>query len=211
LMVEEKGIYSTEKFLLSRRLMYWQVYLHKTVVSAEKMLVRIIERAIELIKSGVSLQSGSIHLDYFLKNSGTVSIEKELHRFCALDDHDIMCAIKNWESHPDKVLHLLCTNLLKRDLLKVKLQAERFPDALLEAERKKISDILGITEQEASYFVFSGEAKNTTYDSSAKNLNILFKDGSAKDISEVDNALIQESLARPVKKYYLCQPSIFLL
>ena len=206
LMVEEKGIYSTEKFLLSRRLMYWQVYLHKTVVSAEKMLVRIIERACELIQNGVELKSGSIQLDYFLENSGRVDIQQDLQRFCALDDIDIMGAIKNWEFHSDKVLSLLCANLLKRKLLKVKLQASDFSAVELNALRKELAEKWGMDLRDASYFIFSGEARNTTYDPDSKRLNILFKDGSVKDISEVDHALIQQSLSRPVKKYYLCFP-----
>lgn len=208
LMVEEKGVYSTEKFLLSRRLMYWQVYLHKTVVSAEKMLVRIIERACELIRKGTELKSGSIHLDYFLENSGGVAIKDELHRFCALDDIDIMGAIKNWEHHNDKVLSILCNSLLNRKLLKVKLQAQDFSEEELNAKRKELASVWGLAPEEAAYFIFSGEARNTTYDPYSKKLNILFKDGSVKDISEVDNALIQQSLSRPVKKYYLCHPPI---
>jgi len=208
LMVEEKGIYSTEKFLLSRRLMYWQVYLHKTVVSAEKMLVRIIERAVELTKKSQPTPSGSNHLDFFLANSGRVNIEQELGRFCALDDHDIMGAIKTWTGHSDLVLQTLCNNLLNRQLLKVKLQPQPFSQEMLDQKKQELALMWNISLDEASYFLFTGEAKNTTYDLAANNLNILFKDGTVKAISEVDNALIQESLAQPVKKYYICHPSI---
>lgn len=211
LLVEEKGIYSTEKFLLSRRLMYWQVYLHKTVVSAEKMLVRIIERAIELTKTGRATPSGSLHLDFFLTNSGQVKIEQELERFCSLDDHDIMSAIKNWTTHPDKVLSTLCKNLLNRQLLKVKLQPQPFNETVLQEKKEELSALWGISKEEAAYFLFTGEAKNTTYDLAANNLNILFKDGTVKAISQVDHALIQESLAQPVKKYYICHPSIITI
>jgi hypothetical protein len=211
LMVEEKGIYSTEKFLLSRRLMYWQVYLHKTVVSAEKMLVRIIERSVELTKTGRVTPSGSLHLDFFLANSGQVNIEQELERFCSLDDHDIMGAIKNWTTHPDKVLSKLCKSLLNRQLLKVKLQPQPFSETVLQEKKEELSAIWSISQEEAAYFLFTGEAKNTTYDLAANNLNILFKDGTVKAISQVDHALIQESLAQPVKKYYICHPSIITI
>ncbi len=204
LMVEEKAIYSTEKFLVSRRLMYWQVYLHKTVVSAEKMLVRIIERAQELIAKGIPITSSSILLDFFLQYTDTLSIEIHLDKFCQLDDYDVLSAIKNWIYHPDKILSTLCRGLVERKLLKVKLQAENFDDEWITEQRNKICKWLAITQEESRYFIFRGEAINTTYDPMEEKINILFKDGSVKDISRVDNALIQQSLASPVKKHYIC-------
>ncbi len=204
LMVEEKAIYSTEKFLVSRRLMYWQVYLHKTVVSAEKMLVRIIERAQELIAKGIPITSSSILLDFFLQHTDTLSIEIHLDKFCQLDDYDVLSAIKNWIYHPDKILSTLCRGLVERKLLKVKLQAENFDDEWITEQRNKICKWLAITQEESRYFIFRGEAINTTYDPMEEKINILFKDGSVKDISRVDNALIQQSLASPVKKHYIC-------
>jgi len=205
LMVEEKAIYSTEKFLVSRRLMYWQVYLHKTVVCAEKMLVKIIERAKELMATGQAITAASPTLDFFLRNPGeSRDIESHLDKFCLLDDYDVLCTIKNWISHPDKILSTLCRGLVERRLLKVKLQAEPFNEEFVEELRNKVCSQLNITKQVAAYFVFGGEAVNTTYDPSEERINILFKDGTVKDISKVDNALIQHNLASPVKKYYIC-------
>jgi uncharacterized protein len=205
LMVEEKAIYSIEKFLVSRRLMYWQVYLHKTVVSAEKMLVKIIERAKELIRCGQALRSTSAVFDFFLQYPGaSSSITQHLDKFCLLDDYDVLSTIKNWTTHNDKVLSLLCRGLVERRLLKVKFRPEAFEDSYVEEQRNKICKQLNITEAEAAYLVFTGEAINTTYDTTEERINILFKDGTIKDISKVDNALIQYNLFRPVKKFYIC-------
>lgn len=209
LMVEEKGIYSIEKFLVSRRLMYWQVYLHKTVISAEKMLVGIIARAKELIEKGEEVRSGSSTFDFFLHNNpGEESLKQHLDTFCLLDDYDIFSTIKNWMQHPDKILSLLCRRLVNRQLFKVTLQAERFDQNKAKELRKAIAAALNITEYEARYFVLEGETENTTYDPAEERINILFKDGSVKDISDVDNALIHHNLASPVKKFYICYYNI---
>jgi HD superfamily phosphohydrolase len=205
LTVEEKGIYSIEKFLVSRRLMYWQVYLHKTVLSAEKMLVRIIERARELIARGVEVTAATETLNFFLMNNYLEEpIEQHLDKFCLLDDYDVLSTIKNWMMHPDKVLSKLCSGLVERKLFKVKLQAEPFNAEFVQEKKMKAMKQLGLNEAEADYFVLVGEAINTTYDPNDERINILFKDGSLKDISEVDNALIHHNLAIPVKKFYIC-------
>jgi uncharacterized protein len=205
LMVEEKAIYSIEKFLVSRRLMYWQVYLHKTVLSAEKMLVKIIERAKELIGRGEEARSASSTLDFFLQyDNGQGHIERHIEKFCLLDDYDVVSTIKNWMMHPDKVLSLLCRGLIERRLLKVKLQAEPIDESWIEEQRNRICREEGISEEDSHYFIFSGEAVNTTYDPKEEMINILFKDDSVKDISQVDNALIHQALSTPVKKYYIC-------
>ncbi|MES1222330.1 MAG: phosphohydrolase, partial [Bacteroidota bacterium] len=205
LMVEEKAIYSIEKFLVSRRLMYWQVYLHKTVLTAEKMLVKIVERAKELNARNELKSSGSASLDFFLSASASENmIEKNLDKFCLLDDFDLTNAIKNWMFHPDKVLSNLCRFLVDRRLLKVKLQGSQIDEHLVQKLRDKASKMYGITEQDAGYFVFAGETANTTYNPSDERINILFKDGTVKDISQVDNALIHQTLASPVKKFYIC-------
>ena len=205
LMVEEKGIYSIEKFLVARRLMYWQVYLHKTVLSAEMMLVKIIRRVKELIEKGVKISAAADALDFFLKEQVTsTTIPKYLDTFCQLDDHDVMATIKNWSRHNDKILATLCRLLSDRKLLKVKLQAEPFEKGILEVKKKEVVEKLGITYEEANYFAFAGEASNTTYDPGDERINILFKDGTVKDISEVDNALIQHNLSSTIKKYYIC-------
>jgi HD superfamily phosphohydrolase len=205
LMVEEKGIYSIEKFLVSRRLMYWQVYLHKTVLSAEMMLVKIIRRAKELIANGTKLKTASDAFDFFLQNQKNNSpIEEHLDTFCQLDDHDVMATIKNWSYYPDKILATLCRSLVARSLFKVKLQAGPFDRELISQKKKEVMEKLQISEKETDYFVFTGEASNTTYDPGDERINILFKDGTVKDISQVDNALIQHNLSNAVKKYYIC-------
>ena len=202
LMVEEKAIYSIEKFLVSRRLMYWQVYLHKTVLSAELMLVMIIRRAKQLVSEGNNIHAATEDLDYFLSASPQASFD--LEKFCRLDDYDVMATIKNWTKHPDKILSLLCTGLVERKLFKVKLQVEPFSPDLINDTLRKTADKLNITVAEAKYFVLTGETSNTTYDNRDERINILFKDGTVKDISEVDNALIHEDLGTRVKKNYFC-------
>ena len=229
LMVEEKAIYSIEKFLVSRRLMYWQVYLHKTVLAAEMMLVKVIRRAKELIAAGQKVGAATPELNFFLSaeysthspqdanrtlraayadqpqnNVFNTSIEKHLDIFCRLDDHDVMATIKNWCLHPDKILSMLCRSLVERKLLKIKLQATPFDEALIKEKSKEICDKLGISEENSDYFVFTGQASNTTYDPKDERINILFKDGTVKDISKVDNALIHQHLGITIKKYYFC-------
>jgi len=205
LMIEEKGIYSIEKFLVSRRLMYWQVYLHKTVLSAEMMLVKIIRRAKELIGKKIKVPAVSDSLDFFLQNqNNNIPIAQHLSTFCQLDDHDMMATIKNWSHHPDKILATLCCSLIDRKLLKVKLQATVFDDSWVNEKKKEVCEKFGISNEEAAYFVFTGETSNTTYNPADERINILFKDGTVKDISQVDNALILQHLSSPVKKYYIC-------
>ncbi len=205
LMVEEKGIYSIEKFLVSRRLMYWQVYLHKTVLASERILVKIIQRAKELCKEGIAVIAATEELNFFLLDFHSKhSIEQHLETFCRLDDHDVMATIKNWCHHPDKILSRLCRSLVERKLLKVKLQAEPFDPSFVKEKQKEAMAKLDINESEVNYFVFTGEASNTTYDFTDEQINILFKDGTIKDISDVDNALIQHNLSGATKKYYFC-------
>jgi len=204
LMIEEKAIYSVEKFLVSRRLMYWQVYLHKTVLVAEKMLIKIIARAKELIRYGIQLHAASATLDFFLKQQSQNDFINHLEKFCVLDDTDVMCTIKNWCEHPDKILSRLCKGLVDRKLLKVKFQAGPFEQSMVMNLKSEVANQLKISEEEADYFVFTGEAQNTTYDPYDEHINVLFKDGTIRDISQVDNALIHQQLSAPVKKYYLC-------
>jgi HD superfamily phosphohydrolase len=205
LMIEEKAIYSVEKFLVARRLMYWQVYLHKTVVAAEKMLVKVIERANELILNGIEVDSASKNLDFFLKqHQPGDNFIKHLEKFTQLDDTDVMCTIKNWCGHFDTILSRLCKGLSERKLLKIKFQAEPFSPLMVATLKSDVAQRLKISEQEAGYFVFTGEAINTTYNIFDEHIKVLFKEGEVKDISQVDNALIHQQLSSPVKKYYLC-------
>ena len=205
LMIEEKAIYTVEKFLVSRRLMYWQVYLHKTVLSAEMMLVRIIERAQELLAAGIELKTASHNLHFFLEEQDPAGqFIQHLEKFAQLDDTDVLCAIKNWCGHSDKILSRLCSGLVDRKLLKVKLQAEPFSETEVARLRKETARKMDISEEDAAYFVFTGEAMNTTYNPFDEHIRILYKDGFVTDISKVDNALIHQQVSSPVKKYYLC-------
>ncbi len=200
LMVEEKGIYSIEKFLIARRLMYRQVYLHKTVVSAEQMLQRIIKRAKFI---GAECQRPlNIFINEPLQN---VTLEQ----FCSIDDADIMMAIKSWCNYPDKVLSILCKGVLDRELLKVKYVDSYYDDAALQDKRVSISNQLGISEEDAKWLVYAGEVVNSTYNFDENPIKILYKDGSIKNISEVDDALINESMRSNIKKYYICYPSLY--
>jgi uncharacterized protein len=205
LMIEEKGIYSIEKFLVARRLMYWQVYLHKAVMGAEMLLVKIIQRAKDLLKEQIATVAATKALNFFLNTYDSAQpIEEHLEAFCSLDDYDVMCTIKNWSDHPDKILSTLCRSLVDRRLLKIKLQAEPFDERTVAEKKCEVAERLQISKDEAGYFVFTGEAINTTYDPTDERINILFKDGTVKDISQIDNALIHHQLAGPVKKYYIC-------
>jgi HD superfamily phosphohydrolase len=200
LMIEEKGIYSIEKFLVSRRLMYWQVYLHKTVLCAEKMMVNIIRRA-KTIKAASPSPTLNIFLSDDYKEHG---IEKFLTEFCDLDDYDFLNAIKHWMRHPDRILSFLCKGLINRNLLKVKYFSRPIPDELVSRKKAEAMEKLKISEEEASYLVFTGETENKTYNTQDEHINILFKEGTVKEISKVDNALINQSLFGTVKKFYIC-------
>ena len=200
LMIEEKGIYSIEKFLVSRRFMYWQVYLHKTVLCAEKMLGKIVERARE-----VKAIAPSKVFNVFLTNDyKSESFEEFLDDFCTLDDYDILFSIKSWVNHPDKILSVLCKSLVNRHLLKVRYFPTPVPKEMLEQKINLAKEYLRINNEEASYLVFTGESEIKTYNRKVEHINILFKDGTVKDISDVDNALINQSLLGTVKKFYIC-------
>ena len=205
LVVEEKGLHSVEKFLLSRRIMYWQVYLHKTVLAAEKMLVNIMRRAQQLIHNGVELSVPSKALQYFLtKKLQRNDIQAALPIFCMLDDVDVMCAIKAWENHTDLILQHLCRGLLNRNLYKIHLQNEPFENDILQQKSMEYATKLNVDGSDVHYFAFTGEAINTLYNLHEERITILFKDGSTKDISEVNNTLVHKTFANPVKKFYIC-------
>lgn len=204
LMVEEKGVHSVEKFLIARRQMYWQVYLHKTVLGIEKMLVKILERAREIFDSNDKhiLTNGA--LDFFMSSfSGTIN-DESLHLFCKLDDADIDFAIKKWIEHPDKILSLLSKNLLERKLFTSILQQNAFDENFIEKQRKRIIEQTGVEEKDVHYLIFTGEAGNTTYQPYDEKINILLKSEEVKDISEIENPLIDRELSYEVRKHYLC-------
>ncbi len=195
LMVEEKGIYSIEKFLVARRLMYWQVYLHKTVLCAEQMLHRIIKRA-KHIKATTQAP-----LNNFINQPiHTLTLEE----FCNLDDYDVLAAIKGWSHHEDKILSTLCKGIINRQLLKVKYFGDSIDENLVKEKTLEACAKMNINAEDAGWFVFTGEAVSSTYNFEDEHIHILFKDGTVKDISEVDNALINQNLRGKVKKYYIC-------
>ncbi len=203
LMIEEKGIYSIEKFLVSRRFMYLQVYLHKTVLCAEKMLVNIIKRARE-VKAVAPSAVLNIFLDESYLDKG---IDLHLDDFCMLDDYDVMAAIKSWTNHKDKILSMLCKDIINRKLLKVKYSGQEFDESEIGEKRERAMKYFDISKEEARYFVFTGQAVNNTYNMDEEHIRIIFKDGQIKDISEVDNALINQTLLGTVKKFYICFPN----
>jgi HD superfamily phosphohydrolase len=204
LMVEEKAIYSIEKFLVARRLMYWQVYLHKTVLSSEMMLVKILERVKEIASTDEKSIYAANPLYTLMLNKTKGTINDNVDLFCQLDDSDVVSSIKTWSNHPDKVLSILCQSILNRRLLKLRLQNSPIDHKVLQEIKQEISKRLGLNESEASYLAFTGEAENSVYNPYDERINILFRDGTVKDISQVDNALIHQNLSRPVKKFYIC-------
>jgi len=207
LVVEEKGIYSVEKFLVARRFMYWQVYLHKTGLVAEQLLTRILKRAKELVKRGESLECSNA-LNYFLSNEISESSfnKKTLYIFSNLDDVDLLAAIKYWQNHKDFVLSNLCQMVINRQLLKIKLKNKPIKKEELERHIKDLVITYNITEFEAAYFVFKGEVTNQAYQHKKEHIDILLKSGKIKDIVKASDHLNIKALSKPITKYYMCFP-----
>jgi HD superfamily phosphohydrolase len=204
LVVEEKGINSVEKFLMSRRLMYWQVYRHKTVIASENMLVKIIERAHTLFSNkDESIKTGSV-LDYFLGEFSGKIKDLDLNAYSGLDDTDVLFAIKKWQYHSDPVLSLLCQRLLNRDCFKCILQAEPIKEEQWNAAWAQTKSKFDLPDEQLAYLCFKGNASNTLYKSDNETIKILLKSGEITNISQIQNALIVESLSAPVKKFYIC-------
>ncbi len=204
LMVEEKGIYTIEEFLVSRRLMYWQVYQHKTVLSAEMTLVKILERAKWLSSQNDPDIAGNSVLGKILFGNAKQFERKDLDMFCSLDDSDVINAIKGWRHHKDKVLSILCTAVLDRKLLKLRLQDQPITEQELAEKKMQMTAKGEISLEDASFLVFTGEAENSLYNPNNERINILFRDGRVRDISQVDSPLIHQNLSQPVKKFYIC-------
>jgi len=209
LVIEEKGIYSIEKFIIARRLMYWQVYLHKTVVSAENMLVGILVRAKELAAKGVDLFATPA-LSIFLKDNFSkkdfISKPGLLDNFALLDDYDIFTSVKVWAKHKDKILSTLCTNLVNRKLFRIELKREK---AELSSKKELIAKCMKhykISEKDASFFVVSGEVENSAYKPDNLKINISMNNGKIIDIAEAGDQLNVEVLSKTVKKYFICYP-----
>ncbi len=207
LVVEEKGIYSVEKFLVARRLMYWQVYLHKTSVGAEQLLIRVLQRAKELTDLGNKLEC-SPGLSYFLNNK--INLENfdlpTLKVFSKLDDYDVISAMKQWMETDDFVLRSLSQMLLNRDLLKVKLKNKPPSQEKLKKYREALGIKYKLSQAEAAYFVFSGEISNVAYSSEKDNIQILHRNGKTTDVARASDQLNLKALSKEVTKYYICYP-----
>ena len=206
LVIEEKGIYSVEKFLMARRLMYWQVYLHKTGLVAENMLVNVLKRAKQLAEQGKDLYA-STALKYFLYNpiSKANFNEETLRKFSILDDYDILSAIKEWMHHEDKVLSTLSKMIIDRKLLRIEIQEDVFTELQIETRIKKAMKKLDVSENEAQFFVFSKKIVNQAYQQD-KPIFIRNKKGQLKDIAKASDQLNIQALTNPVVKHFICYP-----
>lgn len=207
LVVEEKGIYSVENFIVARRLMYWQVYLHKTGVVAEQLLVRVLKRAKQLTAKGIELPASNA-LRFFLYNDINLNnfSDEVLDTFSKLDDNDIISAMKSWVDNDDFVLKNLCEMLLYRDLLKVKVKSKPFPVKKIKAKSDELISRYNISEEEASYFVFSGKMENQAYSMEKDTINLLRKNGKIVDVAKASDQFNIEALSKSVVKYYMCYP-----
>lgn len=206
LVVEAKGIYSIENFLMSRRLMYWQVYLHKAAVAAEKMLIKTLSRAKELTVGGEKLFA-SPSLQYFLENDVNdiyfLNNKTEvLNHFINLDDNDIWCALKVWSNSHDKVLSTLSTSLINRNLFKIKISSEPFSSELIQEHIGEYARHFGLSLYEASYLCSSDTITTNMYNEIDDSIDILYNDGTIRDISVASDMLNIQLLSKKVLKYY---------
>ncbi|MDG5491640.1 HD domain-containing protein [Psychroserpens sp. SPM9] len=207
LVVEEKGIYSVEKFLVARRFMYWQVYLHKTGLVAEQLLTRVLKRAKELSHQGVKLKASDA-LSYFLRNeiSEKNFTSESLETFSRLDDTDIISAMKDWQYHDDFILKHLSSMIINRDLLKIKLKNKPIKSSTLNKHITKLTLKYNISKADAEYFVFIDEISNQAYQSKTQNIKILQKTGKVVDITKASDQFSMKALSKPITKYYICYP-----
>jgi HD superfamily phosphohydrolase len=207
LVVEKKGIYSIENYLMNRRLMYWQVYLHKTSVAAEKVLINVLIRAKELSRKGVDLFA-SPALSYFLKNQVDKAWwdthPEALENYALLDDNDIWCALKVWCHHPDKVLSLLSQDMVNRRIFKVEVSDEPISEEIITAIKAQLAKRYHLPYEETSYLIDVSTVQKDMYRMEDDSIEILFDDGSSKDISQVSDMLNVELLSKKVRKHYLC-------
>jgi hypothetical protein len=208
LVVEEKAIYSIEKFLVARRLMYWQVYLHKTVVACELMLVETLRRAKDLAMSGVPVFASPALMRFLSAEQDRSSFRdpQVLADFLKLDDHDVMGAVKVWSEHPDPVLSKLAGDLVHRRNLRIKLQNVEWPPSKVDDLRQLVATQLGISVTDAAHFVLTGSIVNNAYDPGKDRIELRYKDGTLRDIAEASDNLGIQALARPVTKWYLAWP-----
>lgn len=209
LVIEAKGIYSVEKFITARRLMYWQVYLHKTVVAAEYTIMNVLHRAKQLRLQGVELFATPA-FDFFLRNKITIdefeTNIKVLENFSKLDDYDIFTSMKVWVTHPDTILSALSSSIVNRKLPKIELQNEPFDNDYINVIRKQTITKLKLNEDEVDYFVISDKTSNFTYKIGTDKIGILFKSGQVVDIAEASDQLNIKLLSKPTTKYFLYYP-----
>ena len=207
LVIEEKGIYSVEKFLMSRRLMYWQAYLHKTSLVGELILTKILKRAKELTLKGIVLPC-SEPLQFFMQNKiNLASFDTEtLNLFSQLDDFDIISALKAWQRNEDFILASLSKMIINRDLLKIQLTSDKVAIEDLSPLKERFALENGISVADANYFIFKGKIKNQAYDKEAEPIRILKKDRTIEDVIESSDQLNLKSLSKSVTKYYICFP-----
>lgn len=210
LVIEAKGIYSVEKFLVARRLMYWQVYLHKTVLCAEQMMVKILLRAKELAQQGAVLFA-TPSFSYFLYHV----VEKEefdspytdaLEQYLRMDDNDVMASVKQWVYHSDPVLSRLCKGLVERRLYRVELYNEPLSQLHVAELQAKARERFGVGEEDLHYLVLQGSTSNSAYVMDKGSINILYKDGTLKDVARASDQLNIQYLAQTVVKYFVCYP-----
>jgi len=214
LVVEEKGIYSLEKFLFARRLMYWQVYMHKTVISAESLLVKLLNRARELATGGTEIFVTPA-LDFFLNNkvektdllnNNRFATDTLAERFVSLDDSDILIAAKYWANHSDKTLANLAGRLINRNLFAIELSNEPFSEKRIEKLRKLVEKNMEIGEDESKFFVYSGDVSNLPYSPEFYEIKILLKNGKTDVISSVSDIFNNKFISEKIIKYFLCYP-----
>lgn len=207
LVVEEKGIYSAEKFIIARRLMYWQVYLHKTSLVAEKNLVKILQRAKDLVAKGEEVPASKT-LAYFLKTPVTKTEfnVKILDKFSHLDDFDIIMAVKDWQNHPDIVLSTLSKMIIQRKLPKIILRNEIFTNDEIKKHQDQVKTDLKLQKEEINYFVFTGSVSNHAYSKEKEPIYILQKNGDIKDLVEASDHFNLEALTKPVVKHFIAFP-----
>jgi hypothetical protein len=211
LVIEEKGIFSVEKFLVARRLMYWQAYLHKTSVVAELTLTKILKRAKELTQKGIQLPC-SEPLSYFLNNKiSTADFDTiALKTFALLDDFDVMGAIKSWQFNDDFVLSSLSKMIINRDLLKISMLDEKPNNEKLDDLKSKIATLYHLSDKEAAYFVFKGKLKNQAYNRESEPISILKKDKTVENLVDSTDQLQVKALSKAVTKYFMCFPKVLL-
>lgn len=206
LVVEAKGIYSIEKFIIARRLMYWQVYLHKTVLAAEFMLMQALRRAVFLTQQGHELFA-SPALSVFLKGNYNredfIARTDLIEAFAALDDFDVLGAIKVWQQYPDTVLQKLCLGLVNRRLFKIVLQSEPIGAAIKKQKEEELLGLQGIDKDNLSYFLLEGSVDNRAYHIGEDKIGILYKDGTVRDLPEAADLIDFKAISREIKKYYL--------